>query len=116
MENSTKNPDALRGAHQTAAVCGIALLALLGWETYTLVNKADKDTISEVLHDLILTQPLIAVALGALVTHWVASGDNAPAPLRWIAHAVRENPEIALGMGVVVGATCWPLKGYALND
>ena len=49
-----------------------ALVSLLGWETWTLVNREKNDTISESVWRSLKSRfgPLIALLSGLLLGHW----------------------------------------------
>lgn len=55
----------------TDKVVLLVLFALVLWETWTLVNKRQKDTISESWWRLVYKRPLVSFAMGMLMGHWV---------------------------------------------
>jgi hypothetical protein len=48
----------------------VAVMALLGLEFWTLVNKEKEDTISEVMYEQSKQFLLIPLCLGMLLGHW----------------------------------------------
>ena len=88
----------------TAIGMGVSAAILGVVELKALANKRPGDTISEIVGDAAKAQPLTLVAAGATVAHFA---NGIPAAHRL---CVR-HPLLPLGMGLVVGALCWPLRG-----
>ncbi len=92
-----------QAAKTTAAFVGGALVVLLIREAVTLTNRHDGDTISEVVNNTAVAQPVAGVAVGALAVHFAG---GVPRFQRFLSRV----PLAALALGGLVGAG-WPLKG-----
>jgi len=60
---------------KTSTVVSVAILGLLAYEMYTLVNSKPKDTISESMWRA-SKRPLVPFALGMLTGHFVWQGQD----------------------------------------
>ena len=88
----------------TLGVMATAGAALLYAEARALEDDRPGDTISEIIHDTALSQPIVMIAVGACAVHF-AGGSPA------LQRAASRRPLLALGLGALVGAA-WPLKGF----
>lgn len=62
--------DSRQAIAKTGRVVLVALIALLGWETWTLVNAYPGDTISETIWSASEATDLVPFASGVLMGHW----------------------------------------------
>jgi hypothetical protein len=56
---------------RTRAAWVIAIVGLLVYEAYTLVNRTPGDTLSEAVWDIIYDRPLIPFLMGMIIGHFV---------------------------------------------
>ena len=57
---------------------GVALVLLLGWEIYTLVNETEGDTISTTMWWLAKEYPIFSFAIGVLIGHFFWPNNDKP--------------------------------------
>ena len=60
----------------TDKVIGGAVVALLGYELWTLINKTEHDTISERIWRVSMKRPLVPFAAGLLCGHFFWQAAN----------------------------------------
>lgn len=84
----------------------VALTALIGWDLYVNFNTIQGDTISETIANWIKGTPIIAVAIGMVVGHFVSDFPEVEVVLNFTA----ARPIIALLYGIIGGFLFWNMN------
>jgi hypothetical protein len=90
----------------TTIAIAVATVALIGWDLYVNFNTIVGDTISETLANWIKAAPVIAVALGFVMGHFVGDWPDIKPVLDFIS----ARPALALAYGLSGGFFFWNMN------
>lgn len=90
----------------TTIAIAVATILLVGWDLYVNFNTIRGDTISETIANWIKGAPIIAVAIGVVVGHFVGDWPGVRTVLDFIA----ARPIFPLLYGIIGGFFFWNMN------